>query len=77
MNPPGGSPAPTPDKARVEYGRCSSCGDWAYGYFVEDLTASIARVQHCDRDSSRLTAAAAVSVAAIVLVCVLLLTIWR
>ncbi|KJY32589.1 hypothetical protein [Streptomyces sp. NRRL S-495] len=77
MSPPDGGPAPTPDTDRVEYGRCTGCGDWAYGYFVEDLTASIARVKHCERDPSRLTAAAAVSVAAVVLVCVLLLTIWR
>ncbi|WP_405008885.1 hypothetical protein OHV13_06675 [Kitasatospora purpeofusca] len=79
-SPAGGEPMPAPDMSRTEVGRCVNCRSWAWGYFIEDLTASVALVEHCapaEPDSSRLTAAAGVSVAAVVVVCVLLLTIWR
>lgn len=74
---------PAPDTSRVELGTCTGCGDPAYGYFVETLPGRPPLVKHCTgdeparRDPPQLTAAAAVSVAAIVLVCVALLTIWR
>ncbi|WP_159400512.1 hypothetical protein [Streptomyces sp. XY431] len=82
-------PMPAPDTARVEVGRCVNCRSWSWGYFIVDLTSCTALVLHCEdedgtdratppgRDSPQLTAAAAVSVAAVVVVCVLLLTIWR
>ncbi|WP_405006494.1 hypothetical protein OHV13_22480 [Kitasatospora purpeofusca] len=87
----GGEPMPAPDTSRTELGRCITCRSWAWGYFVVDLTPSIALVQHCTdsedgaddgpsgpgHDSPQLTAAASVSVAAVVVLCVLLLTIWR
>ncbi|GHF86785.1 hypothetical protein GCM10018790_75340 [Kitasatospora xanthocidica] len=31
----------------VEYGRCVSCEGWGWGRWIEDLTASVALVQHC------------------------------
>ncbi|MFD5081842.1 hypothetical protein ACFWOG_04270 [Kitasatospora sp. NPDC058406] len=73
---------PLPDAGRVELGTCIGCGARAVGYFVEQRPGRPALVEHCTgdeahRDSPQLTAAAAVSVAAVVLVCVLLLTIWR
>ncbi|MFD8695615.1 hypothetical protein [Kitasatospora sp. MBT66] len=85
----GGEPMPAPDTSRVEVGRCVTCRSWSWGYFIVDLTPFTALVLHCGdedgvggpippgRDSPQLTAAAAVSVAAVVVVCVLLLTIWR
>ncbi len=71
----GGSPAPT----RTEHGRCATCGRWGQGRWLYDLTAYTAVVEHCPprRESPQLTIAFAVSLSAIVLVCVLLLTIWR
>ncbi|MFD7410603.1 hypothetical protein [Kitasatospora purpeofusca] len=80
MSPAGGESMPAPDTSRVEVGRCVTCRSWSWGYFIVDLSASVALVEHCtpaEPDSPRLTAAAAVSVSAVVLVCVLLLTIWR
>ncbi|MEV6972548.1 hypothetical protein [Kitasatospora sp. NPDC093806] len=71
----------------IELGRCPDCGAWLRGRFLADLTPHIALVEHpgClmvperhgERDPVRLAAAFAVSVAALVIVCVLLLTVWR
>ncbi|WP_327679456.1 hypothetical protein [Kitasatospora sp. NBC_00458] len=71
----GGKPVP----ARTGYGRCAICGRYGRGRWLYDLTPYTAVVEHCPprRDSPQLTAAAAVSVAALVLLCVLLLTIWH
>ncbi|WP_406093943.1 hypothetical protein [Kitasatospora purpeofusca] len=71
-----------PDTGRVGLGTCTGCGVRAVGYFVDQQPGRPARVEHCAgdetrRDPPRLTAAAAVSVAAVVVLGVLLLTIWR
>ncbi|MCX4752877.1 hypothetical protein [Kitasatospora purpeofusca] len=80
---PGRRRLPAPDTTRTALGTCTGCGARAYGHFVGTRKARIVLVEHCTgdeparRDPPQLTAAAAVSVAAVVLVCVLLLTIWR
>lgn len=76
------TPEPPPDMGRVELGTCTGCGDQAYGHPVEGPPGCPVRVEHCTggedrRDSPQLTAAAAVSVAGLVVLCVLLLTVWR
>ncbi|MFE6747229.1 hypothetical protein ACFVGM_15345 [Kitasatospora purpeofusca] len=71
-----------PDTGRVGLGTCTGCGVRAVGYFVEQKPGRPARVEHCTgeeahRDPPRSTAAAAVSVAGLLMLCVLLLTVRR
>ncbi len=71
----------------IGFGRCPDCGTWLRGRFREDLTPRTALAEHpgcptalehqSKRDPARLTVALAVSVAAFVIVCALLLTIRR
>ncbi|MFH9348310.1 hypothetical protein [Kitasatospora sp. NPDC017646] len=32
---------------QIEYGRCTVCGRWVYGRFIQDITAYVAEVEHC------------------------------
>ncbi|MEU4296325.1 hypothetical protein [Kitasatospora aureofaciens] len=47
MSAVGEAPVVPEGEEQTELGRCTVCGAWVRGRFVQDLTAYVAEVEHC------------------------------